>query len=74
MITCSTSYLKLKDETQHKYSAQPPPEEHCQDGQQTLDDDEDKDDDAVAVGPGVRFRAGCDQSKEAKEENNCTWW
>ena len=48
------------------------PEEHCQDGQQTLDNDEDQDDDAVAVGPGVGFRAGCDQSEEAEEENNRT--
>ena len=48
------------------------PEEHHQDSQQTLDDDEDQDDDAVAVGPGVWFTAGCDQSQEAKEENNCT--
>ena len=49
------------------------PEEHCQDCQQALDNDEDQDDDAVAIGPGVRFRTCCDQSKEAEEENNCTW-
>ena len=50
-----------------------PPEEHGQDYQQTLDNDEDKDDDAVAIGPGVRFRACRDESQEAKEENNCTF-
>ena len=34
-----------------------PPEEYRQDYQQTLDNNEDKNDDAVAIGPGVRFRA-----------------
>ena len=62
----------LELQHQHTHILTGSPEEHRQDSQQTLDDDEDQDDDAVAIGPGVGFRACCDQSKEAEEENNCT--